>query len=280
MKPINRALAYIETHLEHKITIELLTKVSYISPFHFARVFKGLTGFSVQQYIRYRRLTIAAKRLVVGNPTIFEVALGVGYSSHSAFTKAFVKRFQCTPTDCEAQFEALIDYFVEPIFISQNMKFRIDPPRVEQQLQLTVAGMPTKFVEGDKSRVFFEDLLKCMPQVKHKTERFCMVIWNRQEEENDQVTFELFAGVPISKVEDLPQILTTRRVEEGRCLVFAHTGNDDDFSEWIYALYGEWFPQSEYQPVSSLHLQYVTEVEDKTNHFHREVWIPIKAQAN
>ena len=61
---IQRALDYTETHLTEEIDYEAVAKQAYSSPFHFQRMFGMLCGFSLGDYIRMRRLTLAAEELV------------------------------------------------------------------------------------------------------------------------------------------------------------------------------------------------------------------------
>lgn len=62
---IQRALDYTEAHLTEKIDYEEVAKQAYSSSFHFQRVFSMLCGFSLGDYIRMRRLTLAAEDLML-----------------------------------------------------------------------------------------------------------------------------------------------------------------------------------------------------------------------
>jgi AraC family transcriptional regulator len=68
-----------------------------LSPFHLSRLFQARTGTSVVRYLRGRRLTAAAQRLANGAGDILQVALGAGYTTHAAFTRAFSEQFGQTP---------------------------------------------------------------------------------------------------------------------------------------------------------------------------------------
>lgn len=276
MKPINKALIYIENHLDEAITIERLSKESFISPFHFARVFKGLTGYSVMQYVRFRRMTEAAKLLATNESSVLEIAFQVGYTSHAAFTKAFVKRFQCTPSESKKYFEQLIHQFIEPIFISNDMSIKINPPREEEALNVTIAGMQTRFAEGEHAETFYNKIVQDISNIQNVSGKFCNVIWDRTKEEDNNFHYRLFAGLPVSKAENLPKNWMTKEISEGKCLVFEHEGNTEDFTKWVYAVFGEWFPRSNYTPVSSLHIQFVTVINEAKTAFHREMWVPVK----
>ncbi|KOY81530.1 AraC family transcriptional regulator [Lysinibacillus macroides] len=94
---IQHAIDYIEEHLEDKLTITHIAAQSYFSAFHFQRLFQAITGFSVQQYIRKRRLSEAAVLLATTAHNILEIAIRFQYGSQEAFTRAFVQYMGITP---------------------------------------------------------------------------------------------------------------------------------------------------------------------------------------
>ncbi|KPN96209.1 effector binding domain-containing protein [Lysinibacillus sp. ZYM-1] len=94
---IQNAIDYIEENLHEKMTIADISSQSYFSAFHFQRLFQAITGFSVQQYIRNRRLSEAAVLLITTSQAILEMAINFQYGSQEAFTRAFVQYFGITP---------------------------------------------------------------------------------------------------------------------------------------------------------------------------------------
>lgn len=99
---IQRAKRLIESDLGKTHALDDLAKAAYASPFHFHRVFRGLTGETVQEYSRRLRLERAAMVLKERDDGILAIALDSGYESHEAFTRAFKKHFSVTPSDYRA----------------------------------------------------------------------------------------------------------------------------------------------------------------------------------
>jgi AraC family transcriptional regulator len=96
---MNAVVDYIEHHLDQKLDLGTLARVAHFSPFHFHRLFGALMGEPLGDYLRRRRLEVAATRLrAQGRLSVLEVALGVGFGSAEAFTRAFRARFGCSPT--------------------------------------------------------------------------------------------------------------------------------------------------------------------------------------
>ncbi len=96
---MHRVLAYIDEHLEQPLDLNTLAEVACFSPFHFHRLFSAWMGETFGDYLRRRRVEVAAMRLAAQPRTrILNIALSVGFGSAEAFTRAFKSRFGCSPT--------------------------------------------------------------------------------------------------------------------------------------------------------------------------------------
>lgn len=95
---ISRAIEYIESNLTNDITIQDIADYSYISSFYFQKGFAMLCGYSISEYIRNRKLSLAGYELLHTNNKIIDIALKYGYDSPDSFTKAFTRFHGSTPT--------------------------------------------------------------------------------------------------------------------------------------------------------------------------------------
>lgn len=101
---MHRVLAYIDQHLEQPLDLNTLAEVACFSPFHFHRLFSAWMGETFGDYLRRRRVEVAAMRLAAQPRTrVLNIALSVGFGSGEAFTRAFKSRFGCSPTVWQAQ---------------------------------------------------------------------------------------------------------------------------------------------------------------------------------
>lgn len=96
---MNRVLNHIDQHLDTPLELVVLAEVAHFSAFHFHRMFSAWMGETLGDYVRRRRLEMAALQLA-GNArvSVLEVALGVGFGSGEAFARAFKLHFRQTPT--------------------------------------------------------------------------------------------------------------------------------------------------------------------------------------
>ena len=99
---ILRVLVHIQQHLDEPLRLDDLAAIACFSSFHFHRVFRGMVGESVNEYIRRLRLERAAAQLKVGKEPVTQIALDAGYSSHEAFTRAFNAWFGTSPSGFRA----------------------------------------------------------------------------------------------------------------------------------------------------------------------------------
>jgi AraC-like DNA-binding protein len=90
---IQRAADYIETNLNAQLTLNRIAREAAMSPYHFHRVFRAWTGRTLMEYVRQRRLSLAAEELISSNQCVIDVALASGYESHEGFTRAFRRRY-------------------------------------------------------------------------------------------------------------------------------------------------------------------------------------------
>lgn len=93
---LNKALRYVEENLEEKVDFAEVANQAYTSGFHFQRLFSVVSGITLAEYIRRRRLTLAASEIQEGSD-ILETAVKYGYESQASFTRAFSRMHGVTP---------------------------------------------------------------------------------------------------------------------------------------------------------------------------------------
>ena len=92
------ALEYLEAHLDDECDVNEAARVACSSPFHFQRMFHMLTGVTIAEYVRKRRLSLAAQELASSDIKVIDAALKYGYDTPEAFCKAFRKAHGLTPS--------------------------------------------------------------------------------------------------------------------------------------------------------------------------------------
>jgi AraC family transcriptional regulator len=101
---MHRVLEAIDQRIDQPLDLASLAAVAHFSPYHFHRVFAGWMGETLGDYLRRRRVELAAGRLAAQpRLSVLQAALSVGFGSGEAFTRAFKARFGCAPSAWRAQ---------------------------------------------------------------------------------------------------------------------------------------------------------------------------------
>ena len=89
LKKLGAAIDYIEDNLDKEISYDEAARIACCSPYYFQRVFSYVSGVSLAEYIRRRKMTQAAFELQRTDSRVIDVALKYGYSSPTSFNRAF-----------------------------------------------------------------------------------------------------------------------------------------------------------------------------------------------
>lgn len=100
---INRVFEFIDKNLESDLSLNTVSEIAFFSPFHFHRIFKFITGETLNEYITRRRIEKSALDLLHKNISTTEIAHKLGYSDNSSFSRAFKKYFGISPTEFKKQ---------------------------------------------------------------------------------------------------------------------------------------------------------------------------------
>jgi len=95
---MHTVLQYIQANLDEDMTLESLAAMTFFSPIHFHRIFKGMFGETVVEHIRRIRMERAATRLALGTSSVTDASFDAGYETVESFSRAFKKMFGCPPS--------------------------------------------------------------------------------------------------------------------------------------------------------------------------------------
>ncbi|MCX2680493.1 GyrI-like domain-containing protein [Galbibacter sp. EGI 63066] len=101
---INRVFQYIDENLDGDLSLNTVSKIAFFSPFHFHRIFKTITGETLNEYVTRRRIERSASILLhKKNISITELSLRNGFTNNASFTRTFKKFYGVSPTTFRKQ---------------------------------------------------------------------------------------------------------------------------------------------------------------------------------
>jgi AraC-like DNA-binding protein/predicted transcriptional regulator YdeE len=262
IKAAERMQAYIEAHLQDRITMADLAKAARYSQWHAARVFREITGNSPFEYIRLRRLSSAAERLRESTCPVVDVAFDFVFDSHEGFTRAFSRQFGMAPTRFRRG-QPTVELFMPP----QLREWYARRQRGESAMaEKEKNGLQTVFVQvldrparklvvkrGRKATHYFEyceevgcevwDQLASISNALHEP----MGLWLPKSLQADG-TSQYVQGVevPLDDQEELPDGFVAMELPACKMMVFQGPPfKDEDFEQAITTL---WDVINRYRP--------------------------------
>ncbi|MEO8685209.1 MAG: AraC family transcriptional regulator [Devosia sp.] len=277
MQSIERAVWFIETHFSDEISLDDIAEFGGVSRFHMSRSFGSITGSPVMTYVRGRRLTTAAEKLLNGAPDILAIALDAGYNSHEAFTRAFRDQFGQTPEQTRATSSLDTSRLVPPLRIDQTLVADLEPPRLETGPVLLVAGLSERFTFNASEGIpalwqRFAPYIDNVPgQIGHVTYGVCA-------NTDDTCAFDYIAVVEVKDFSDLAPELVHLRIPQQRYAVFSHRGHISAMRRTAYTIWAHYLPQSTLEPIDAPNFErYGDQYDPQTGNGTVEVWVPIRS---
>lgn len=284
IESLQKAINYIENHLMEEISIEEIAKQANTSMFHFQRTFAILTDISVGEYIRRRRLTLAAHELIKSNCRIVDLAYKYGYDTPEAFTKAFRKQHGIAPSEMRARGGKIVSY--NQLMIQVSLK-GANPMnvRIVEKNAFQAVGIKREFsLENDES-------VKKIPRLWNEVNSngTCDRLFKLN---NGQIKGVL--GISVTNLEkdsqkvmdywvateyegDLPEGFLKIKVPAFQWAVFEVLGPMPEAMEKVWKnIYSEWFPSSGYNQAGSIEFEVYLDEEPTKFDLYSEIWIPVK----
>lgn len=259
-----KALSFIEEEISNsKLSTELIAKHVYVSESHFTRAFNVLTGFTLSEYIRNRRLCIAGELIKEGATSIFDVAIKVGYESPEAFSKAFKRFHGVNPS--EGKTSKLKEFY--PLHVKLILT-------QERPLTWRIEEKEAIYLSGSTEIVPYDD--------SNATE----YLWSQAEINGyldkcySFIGFETLVGVSIDQGYTI-KAKCTKESTHTTCIIPAHKWIvfpcNGEFPESILKvwsqIYGSWMNMTEYEITNLPQLEVYYEDEEG---YTCEIWISIK----
>ncbi|MCB9445948.1 MAG: AraC family transcriptional regulator [Ardenticatenaceae bacterium] len=284
LERMNQAMAYIEENLADEIDMQQVEKLALCSAYHFRRMFSFLASVPLSEYIRRRRLTLAAFELLHREVSVMDTAVKYGYSSPDAFTRAFASLHGITPSEARAAGQQLKAYprmiFQLTIKGVSEMNYRI-----EEKDAFAIVGLMKRvklIYEGVNPEIaaMWQSLdeatiatLKALSNVEPRGMISASTNFSEGRQEGDEL--DHYIGVATTKA--APDNLARLQVLAYTWAVFESVGPFPETLQNIWGrIYAEWFPTSGYEQVKGPEILWNEDKDVTSPTFCSEIWIPVK----
>jgi len=289
LKKMNEALHYVEDNLTSEIDYKEVARLALCSEYHFQRMFSFLSGVTLSEYIRRRRLTLAAFELINNNIKVIDVAVKYGYSSRDSFTRAFQGLHGITPTEARNNSQSLKAYprmtFQLSIKGGSEMNYRIEEKGafrivgIKKRVPIIFNGVNPEISAMWQSLNM--DTINRFKQLSNTHPLGLLSASANFSEGRMEEKGELDHYIGAATTSECPDDLSYLEVAPSTWAVFEAVGPFPDTLQNVWGrIYSEWFPSSNYEIAKGPEILW-NESKDVTSlTFRSEIWIPINRKSN
>lgn len=278
-KTIEDAIAYIEENITEDLTVSRIADEVNISAFYFQKGFSMLCGYTVGEYIRMRRLSLAGGEISSSDSKVIELALKYGYDSPDSFTKAFTRFHGSTPTDVRRNGAPLKSF--APLHITLTLDGgRVMEYRMEQKPAFKVMGVSKMFsYESANTDVpaFWNEVYI---RAEEKPVKGMYGICFDEKMQGDQFLYVI--ADDLDAEEAAGKKLEEYEIPAHTWAVFPCRGAMPlPLQEVNRRIFAEWLPANPYEIAAGYNIEYYSDTADfkggmEDPEYYAEVWIPVK----
>ncbi|MFS0658933.1 AraC family transcriptional regulator [Niallia alba] len=284
LKSMNEAMDYIESHLYDEIDYNELERITGTSVYHFRRMFSFLSGMTLGEYVRNRRLSNATFDLLHEGMSVTETAFKYGYESVDGFSRAFREWSGINPS--EVKKKNMLKAFPKLSFQLTiqggiNMDYRIEKKEAYKIVGVK-KRVPIQF-EGENQEII--KLAKSItPEQRKKLHSYA----NMETNQVVNASYNLEEGCMEEKgsLDHMIGFLTTKKsdfdgfeVVEVPALTWAIFSSKGEFPKVMQETWAkfasEWLPASDYELVDAPNISFTGDLSDRNN-VYSEIWFAVK----
>ena len=263
------SIDYIEENLTEPLEIGAVAGTAGLSPFYYQRIFGALCGMTVGEYIRARRMTLAAQDLAGSDTKVIDTALKYGYDSPDSFAKAFQRFHGITPSRAKEPGAPLRSLAPLHIKISLEGGIMLDY-RISEKAPFTVIGVKRRFNSDTSYQEIPKFWNEWLAQGENRPVMGSFGICIDMDGKN----FDYWIADMYLPWKEIPEGCETRMIPGGlwaqfRCtLKTLQTVNTQIWSEWLPSL-------KEYSLAGDYDLEFYMEP-DENGECECYIWVPLK----
>lgn len=284
IKRMNNALNYIEENLDNEIDFKEVARIALCSEYHFQRMFSFLAGISLSEYIRRRRLTLAAFELNNSSIRIIDAAIKYGYKSPDSFTRAFQNLHGITPSEARVNGQSLKAYprmtFQLSIKGGNEMNYRIEEKEafsivgIKKRVPIIFNGVNPEIADMWQSLNI--QMIRELKELSNVQPLGMISASANFSEGRMEEKGELDHYIGVATTKECPDNFARLEVSALTWAVFEAVGPFPNTLQDVWGrIYSEWFPSSNYQISEGPEILWNENKDITSPNFKSEIWIPV-----
>ncbi|MGN4426384.1 AraC family transcriptional regulator [Bacillus cereus group sp. MYBK30-1] len=284
LKNMNAAMQYIEDNLAHEIDFKKVARLAFCSEYHFKRMFSFLAGISLSDYIRFRRLTLAAFELKDSDVKVIDVAIKYGYNSPDSFSRAFQNLHGITPSEARSTSRSLKAYspmtFQLSIKGGNEMNYRIEEKEpfliigIQKRVPIVFTGVNEEIASMWKS--LDSQSIETLKSLSNIEPTGIISASTNFSERRMEEKGELDHYIGVATTKDCPEQFKQLEVAASTWAIFEAIGPFPDALQNVWGrIYSEWFPSSNYELTAGPEILWNEQKDITSSTFKSEIWIPV-----
>ncbi len=279
LERFNQSVSYIEDHLDGEIDYEQAAKIACCSTFHFQRMFSYIAGVSLAEYIRRRRMTLAAFELQNSDIKIVDLALKYGYDSPTSFSRAFQSIQGAPPSEARNDGIHLRAYPRMTFLISIKGEVEMNY-KIEKKEAFRIVGAKKHFdlnVEENFKEIplFWGEVFQngMFEEICKLSNREPSGVLGVSASMNGK-DFDYY--IAAASDQPVPPNMAEYEVPEAMWAVFECIGPmPNAMQELQKRIVTEWLPTSGYEYAEDLDIEVYPTSDTQSPDYRSEVWLPI-----
>lgn len=254
---IQATIDYIDEHLDDELDIQELAVRTEMSFWHFLRVFRATVGETVKDYIRRRRLTRAAYELLESQQNIIDIALGAGFETHEAFTRAFRSQFGTSPREFRAAGapptlprgipHITTDYLAHlHSGLTTEPEFVDSPARKLVGIKSEFSVAPESFDLIELGRAAWEQFAPDIDRIPVRANALAGLCSDITGADEKSIQGYVMPCVEVTEFAGLPEGLVALVRPPAREARFRHSGGGQTWEYTLQYIFGAWLPDSHF----------------------------------